>query len=275
MIPINSIFHESCIETMHKMQSEFVDLTVTSPPYDNLRDYNGFKFDLHQIIKNLNNVTKTGGVIVWIVGDATIGGSETGTSFKQALSFMDYGFLLHDTMIYMKDNPTPVGGSTRYYQSFEYMFVFSKGKPKTFNPILEPRRNKHNDKRTVRIKPVTRNKAGDFKKNKVGVKEIVKIQNVWNYVVGGGHAAENSIAHEHPAIFPESLVKDHIVSWSNKNDMVYDPFIGSGTTAVVAKRLGRNFLGSEISAEYCDIATTRLQSCERICVEQPTLWNNI
>lgn len=257
---INKIYQEDCIETMKKMPSDFIDLTITSPPYDNLRDYNGFTFDVEQVIKNLHRVTKQGGLVVWVVGDSTVKGSETGTSFKQALSFMDNGFLLHDTMIYMKDNPPPVGGNTRYYQAFEYMFVFSKGKPKTFNPILEPRRNKHNDKRTVRIRPVTRNKAGDFKHKEVHVKETVKIQNVWSYVVSGGSVAENNIAHKHPAIFPESMVRDHIVSWSNENDLVYDPFMGSGTTAVVAKRLGRNFIGSEVSKDYCDISTVRMET---------------
>ena len=256
----NKIYQEDCIETMKKMPPDFIDLTITSPPYDNLRDYKGFAFDVDQVIKNLHRVTKHGGLVVWVVGDATIKGSETGTSFKQALSFMNNGFLLHDTMIYMKDNPVPVGGNTRYYQAFEYMFVFSKGKLKTFNPILEPRRNKHNDKRTVRTRPVVRNKAGEFKHKQIFVKDIVKIQNVWSYVVGGGHAAENNIAHKHPAIFPEPMVRDHIVSWSNENDLVYDPFMGSGTTAVVAKRLGRNFIGSEISKDYCDISTVRLEA---------------
>ena len=256
----NKIYQEDCIETMKKMPDGLIDLTITSPPYDNLRDYNGFEFDVDQVIKNLYRITKQGGLVVWIVGDATIKGSETGTSFKQALSFMDHGFLIHDTMIYWKDNPPPVGGSTRYYQSFEYMFVFSKGKTKTFNPILEPRRNKHNDKRTVRTRPVTRNKAGEFKHKEVHVKDIVKIQNVWSYVVSGGSVAKNNIAHQHPAIFPEPLVRDHIVSWSNENDLVYDPFMGSGTTAVVAKRLDRNFIGSEISKDYCDISMVRLKT---------------
>ena len=253
----NKVYNQDCIETMQSMPDDFVDLTVTSPPYDNLRTYNGYEFDVGRVIKNLYRVTKEGGVVVWVVGDATIGGSETGTSFKQALSFMNHGFLLHDTMIYMKDNPPPTGGSTRYYQAFEYMFVFCKGSPKTFNPIIEPRRNKYNDKRTVRIRPVTRNKDGGFQNKMVFVQDEVKIQNVWSYTVSGGSMSEDKIAHKHPAIFPESLVRDHIISWSNEGELVYDPFIGSGTTAVVAKRLKRNFAGSEISKEYHDIFMSR------------------
>lgn len=163
----NTIYCENCIETMRKMSSNFVDLTVTSPPYDNLRNYNGYSFDFETIAKELYRVTKEGGVVVWIVGDATVKGSETGTSFKQALYFKEIGFNLHDTMIYMKDNPPPTGGDKRYYQAFEYCFVLSKGTPKTFNPIVEERRNKWNDKRTVRTRPVTRNKAGIFVEKQV------------------------------------------------------------------------------------------------------------
>lgn len=255
---INCIHNENCLDTMAQMSDNFVDLTVTSPPYDNLRNYNGYSFDFETIAKELYRVTKEGGVVVWIVGDATVKGSETGTSFKQALYFKEIGFNLHDTMIYMKDNPPPVGGDKRYYQAFEYCFVLSKGTPKTFNPIVEERRNKWNDKRTVRTRPVTRNKAGIFVEKEVKIEGLVRLQNVWSYVVSGGSVSEEMFAHEHPAIFPESLCRDHIISWSNEGDLVYDPFMGSGTTAKMSILNGRQYLGSEISQEYCDIAQRRL-----------------
>lgn len=253
------IYCEDCIQTMRKLPEGSIDLTVTSPPYDNLRDYNGYSFDFETVAKELYRVTKHGGVVVWIVGDATVKGSESGTSFRQALFFKEVGFNLHDTMIYMKDNPPPTGGDRRYHQAFEYCFVLTKGSPKTFNPIVEERRNKWNDKRTVRNRPVTRNKAGAFTSKQVKIEGMVKLQNVWSYVVSGGSVSEEMFAHEHPAIFPESLCRDHIVSWSNEGDLVYDPFMGSGTTAKVAAQHKRRYLGSEISQTYCDLAQRRLR----------------
>jgi len=197
-----------------------------------------------------------------VVGDATIKGSETGTSFKQALYFMEIGFNLHDTMIYHKDNPPPVGGNNRYYQGFEYMFVFSKGKPKTFNPLARKRRNKWNDNRTVRYRGVTRNQDGEFVKKEIKVKKIVKLNNVWKYMVGGGISTSDKEAFKHPAIFPEQLANDHILSWSNPNDIVLDPMCGSGTTCKMAKINNRQFIGIDISPEYCKIAKERLDVVE-------------
>jgi DNA modification methylase len=256
-IQINNLYCENCLVTMDKMPDNFIDLTVTSPPYDDLREYNGYEFEFKTIANELYRVTKEGGIIVWIVSDATINGSETGTSFNQANYFKSIGFNIHDTMIYLKDNPVPVGGNNRYYQHFEYMFVFSKGKPKTFNPITMERRNKWNDKRTERIKGFNRNKQGEFNKKKVSLTGEVKIGNVWKYVVGGGNSVPYGV--KHPAVFPEKIVKDHIISWSNEGDIVYDPFMGSGTTAVVALNNNRKWIGSEISKEYCEISNERIK----------------
>jgi DNA modification methylase len=256
-VEINKCYNENCLDTMSRMPDCFVDLTVTSPPYDNLRAYNGYSFDFEAIAKELFRVTKQGGVVVWVVGDATIKGSETGTSFRQALEFVNCGFNLHDTMIYQKDNPPPVGGSNRYYQHFEYMFVFSKGRPKTFKPIKRKRRNKYNDKRTERVKGFNRDINGNFTKKKVSCcVGDVKIGNIWKYVVGGGNSVEYGI--KHPATFPEQLANDHIISWSNEGDLVYDPFMGSGTTAKMAIINKRNWIGSEISDEYCKIIERRI-----------------
>ena len=137
MIELNKIYNEDCLEGMRGIPDGSVDLTVTAPPYDNLRTYNGFAWDFEGVAKELFRVTKHGGVVVWVVGDQTIKGNETGTLFRQALFFKDCGFNLHDTMIWKKTNPIPLTHN-RFEQSFEYMFVFSKGSPKTFNPIKIP-----------------------------------------------------------------------------------------------------------------------------------------
>jgi DNA modification methylase len=247
---INEIYNENCLDTMKRMPDNFIDLTVTSPPYDNLRTYKGFVFPFEDIAKELFRVTKVGGVVVWVVGDATINGSETGTSFKQALFFMDCGFRLHDTMIYYKTHSTPLTHN-RYEQYFEYMFVFSKGKPKAFNPILE-NTVRAGDKH-IRTKANKENGSAMRSRQEYSIyKETKIIRNVW-------HITPNNTRHEHPAIFPERLAHDHIISWSNEGDLVYDPFMGSGTTAKMAILNKRNYIGSEISSEYCEIIKKRLE----------------
>jgi len=259
-MPKIDLRHGDCLKMLKDIPDGSIELTVTSPPYDNLRSYNGNN-DLWSehvwktVIKNLFRVTKDGGVVVWIVADATIKGSETGTSFKQALWARECGFNLHDTMIYQKDNPPPVGGNNRYYQAFEYMFVWSKKSP-ILNPIKRTRRNKYNDKRTERIKGFTRNKDGVFSKKKVSLIGNVKINNVWKYIVGGGNSVEYGT--QHPAGFPEKLANDHIISWSNEGDTVLDPFMGSGTTGKMAILNNRNFIGIELDEEYFKIAEKRI-----------------
>lgn len=244
-----------CAEVMAKMPAESVDLTVTSPPYDNLRTYNGYSFDFEKIAKELYRITKPGGVIVWVVGDATINGSETGTSFRQALYFKDIGFNLHDTMIYQKS--TPPLSHNRYEQNFEYMFVFSKGRPNTFNGIRVPRKYKDNRKN----KAFGRNKDNSRDYGYATNNQTVLKTNVWNIFAGGG--SSDKIASKHPAIFPEQLANDHIISWSNPGDVVLDPFMGSGTTGKMALLNGRKFIGIEISEEYYRIAQNRIKNIQQ------------
>ena len=265
MLESNKIYCMDCLDGMRELDDSCVDLVVTSPPYDSLRTYNGFNFDeakQTQIINQIFRVLKDGGVAVWVVGDGTVDGSETGTSFKQALKFMDIGFKLHDTMIYQKHNPTPnTGNGVRYQQSFEYMFVFSKGKPKTVHLLTEPRRNECNDRRTVRMIRRQRNVDGDFEEeHKYEIKSIVPKSNIWNYKVGLYNTTSDKIAFSHPAIFPEQLAIDHILSWSDENDLILDPFMGSGTVAKACVVTNRRYIGFEISQEYCDIAETRLKN---------------
>ncbi len=249
---INKIYNENCLVTLSKMPDNFIDFVITSPPYDDIRTYNGYKFEFEKISKELFRVLKIGGVIIWVVGDSTIKGSESGTSFRQALYFKEIGFRLHDTMIYYKNNPMPQTGK-RYHQHFEYMFALSKEGPKTFNPLTEP--TKYQGLANMK----NRGQDGELNYEKVERTKSKKVGNVFFYSIGGGISTKDKIAYKHPAIFPEKLVVDQITSWTNENDLVYDPFMGSGTTAKIAHILNRNWIGSEISEEYVRIAEERLK----------------
>lgn len=252
---INRMYNENCLDTMVRMPDNFIDLTVTSPPYDNLRTYNDNIDETwgertwSLIIEDLYRVTKDGGVVVWVVGDATIDGSETGTSFKQALFFKEVGFNLHDTMIWRRR--TIPQNSNRYEPSFEYMFVLSKNKPKVFNPIKT--KAKYHDKR--KHKSFQRDINGEHLKADFIRNDMVTIENIWDLPNRGN----DKIAHEHPAIYPAKLAYQHIISWSSEGDLIYDPFMGSGTTAKAAISANRQWIGSEISKEYCDIIEKRLR----------------
>ena len=246
------IYNEDCLITMGRMSDSIIDFVITSPPYDEIRNYNGYKFEFKKIANELFRVVKDGAVIIWVVADATIEGSETGTSFQQALYFKEIGFRLHDTMIYYKNNPMPQTGN-RYHQHFEYMFAFSKGTPKTFNPITEPTKYKG----LANMKNRGQNGSLDYEKVERTTEK--KVGNVFFYSIGGGISTKDKIAYNHPAIFPEQLVVDQMKTWSNENDLVYDPFMGSGTTAKIAHLLNRDWLGSEISNEYVQIAYERMK----------------
>jgi site-specific DNA-methyltransferase (adenine-specific) len=201
-------------------------------------------------------VTKPGGVVVWVVGDATIKGSETGTSFRQALYFMQRGFFLHDTMIYQKTG-CAMPAKNRYLSNFEYMFVFSKGKPKTYNLICD-RKNRFPERWGKGRKVRRPDGSWSFRENYVA-KEFGRRFNVWKYNNGGqGYGSSDSFAYKHPATFPEALANDHILSWSNEGDTVLDCFVGSGTTPKMAKLLNRHYIGIDISAEYVALAEQRL-----------------
>ena len=249
-LELNKIYCESNLDTMAKMPDNFIDLTVTSPPYDDLRDYKGYSFPFEDITKELYRVTKEGGVVVWVVSDATIKGSETGTSFKQALYFKECGFNLHDTMIYKRFASNPP--TNRYFQNFEYMFVFSKGKISKTN-LLKDRKNNNlkagGDNTRQKDGSVKKGKKTGMKLNEYGIRE-----NIWEYQCQ--HSLDKT---NHPAVFPENLVRDHIYTWSDEGDLVYDCFMGSGTTAKMAHIYKRRWIGSDISKEYVDIANKRLK----------------
>jgi DNA modification methylase len=257
-LPANKVVLGDCLKTIRSFPDKCIDLTVTSPPYDNLMTYKTklsqkeYRFDATKIIGELFRITKDGGIVVWVVGDATLKGSETGSSFCQALRFKEVGFNLHDTMIWLKTNPMPSFKAPRYNQAFEYMFVLSKGTPKTFNPIQEKCKGAGGTYKSVKVmgsrnKPVRRLLVVPKKK-----KETKNLSNVWPL----GHAARN---YGHPAVFPESLAERHILTWSNKGDIILDLFMGSGTTAVMAIKNDRNYIGCEISKSYKKITEERIK----------------
>jgi DNA modification methylase len=261
----NKIIEGNCVEVMKKFSDEVIDLTVTSPPYDDLRNYKGFVFPFEDIAKELYRITKQGGVVVWVVNDATIEGSETGTSFKQALYFKEIGFNLHDTMIFRKKNPIPQIYRKRYNNEFEFMFVFSKGVVKTHNPLMVDCMHAGLELNGTTYKNYSKNEQVREKMAKPVKDKKIK-GNIWEYVVG--KKQEDQEAKGHPAPFPCELVRDHIKSWTNQGDIVFDPMCGSGTTARVACEMGREYIGIDISKEYCEIARERV----KLIADQPALF---
>lgn len=250
-LELNRIYQFNCVEGMKLLPDKCIDLTVTSPPYDNLRSYKGYSFEFEAVANGLYRITKEGGVVVWVVNDATIKGNETGTSFKQALYFKEVGFNLHDTMIYQKASQPRQNKAKRYEQQFEYMFIFSKGTPKTFNMLTVPTKNAGK-----KVDRTCRDGGKDeLQKSSSIVAETKRRDNIWFY---GSKRNETG----HPAIFPEQLSEDHIISWSNQGDIIFDPFMGSGTVAKMAALNKRKYIGFEISQEYIEMANKRLDNLE-------------
>ena len=245
---VNKCYNENCLDTMSRMPDNFIDLTVTSPPYDNLRTYNGYSFDFESIAKELYRVTKQGGVVVWNVNDSTKDGSESCTSYRQVLFFKGLGFNV-ETMIWEKTGSGCLGSNLFYGQNFEFMFVLTKGKPKTTNLICDLENKVKSG--TVKVNS-SLDQSGKGTIRVVERKPFGKRNNIWRFDTQKGS--------DHPAPFPEQLANDHIISWSNEGDLVYDPFMGSGTTAKMAILNNRNWVGSEMSEEYCKIIESRIEN---------------
>jgi site-specific DNA-methyltransferase (adenine-specific) len=266
----NQIYNQNCIEGMNAMNAESVDLCITSPPYDDLRTYNDsskWDFNVFQdVAQALTRVLKPGGVIMWNVGDSTINGSETGSSFRQALYFMEScGLKLHDTMIYEKTGSAYCSGpkSVRYTQIFEYCFILSKGKPKTIN-LIQDKPNKWAGI-TSWGNAKTRKKDGDMHdpgRKSNPIREFGVRTNIWRIKNSGGFGQSSKESYKHPATMPEELAQDHIITWSNPGDLVIDPFMGSGTTAAMAIQTERNYIGFEIDDEYYKLCQSRLTKLE-------------
>ena len=250
-----NIYNNNCLDYLKSLPDNSIKFTLTSPPYDDIRDYNGYSFPFEDIAKELWRTTKLGGVIAWNVADATVKGSETGTSMRQALYFMSLGFRLHDTMIYAKKNPMPAGvSSKRYHQAWEYVFILSKDAPETFNPIMVKAKFGH-----LEANMKHRGKDGEIKYTKTKRNEFTKVRNIFEYNIGGGHSTKDKVAFGHPALMPEQLAHDMITTWTNEGDAVFDPFTGAGTTAKMCLLANRKFHGSELSLEYCELIKTRIE----------------
>lgn len=259
---LSKINNDDCIKFMKRLPDNCIDLTVTSPPYDDLRDYeNKLVWDFNtfrKVARELYRVTKKGGVVVWVIGDKTDKGNKSLTSFKHALYFQEVGFNIYDVIIYEKAGSGPPHPN-RYFNSFEYMFVMSKGKPKSVN-LLKDKKNSCAGMST--FGDITRReKDGSLtNKGKKVINEFGVRTNIWRYNNGKGFSSKDKIAYEHPATFPEKLVEDHIKSWSNPGDVVFDPFGGSGTTAKVSIELDRKWLYVEKVEKYCDVAKRRIEN---------------
>lgn len=238
-----------CLGLMKQISDNSIDLIVTSPPYDDLRIYNGYHFDFENIAKELYRITKDGGVVVWNVNDKTKNGTKSLTSFKQAIIFNDIGFNINDVMIWKKTNPMPQVKQPRYNQCFEYMFIFSKGKPKTFNPIMVDCKSADKQYKST-CKKITQGKERVYKEFNINKQKVS--DNIWEFAV-----SQNKT--NHPAVFPLELPLKHILSWTNENDIVLDPFMGSGTTMIACVKTNRHYIGFDISKEYYDIASERIE----------------
>jgi len=266
----NEVYQMNCIDGMNAMDAESVDLCVTSPPYDDLRTYNdSSKWDFNvfkDVAHALTRVLKPGGVIMWNVGDATINGGESGSSFRQTLYFMEEcGLRLHDTMIYEKSGIAFAAGphSVRYSQAFEYCFILSKGKPKTVNIIMDKKNKWAGISSWGNAK--ARKKTGELEnagKKSKETREFGARTNIWRIVNSGGFGQSSKEAYKHPATMPEELARGHIITWSNPGDLVIDPFMGSGTTAAMAIAENRNYIGFEIDEEYYNLCQSRMKTLD-------------
>ena len=255
---VNRVWHASAENLLAVIPDEAVDLIVTSPPYDNLRTYQGYTWDFERIARESYRVLKRGGVLVWVVGDATVNGSETLTSFRQALYFRDVvGFRMHDTMIWEKDSATYIRNTRRYAPIFEYMFIFTKGEVATFNPLYQ--RNKLAGVEAIASRRQRNGKNVQYRDGKTPVKQENMMSNIWKISTGYMRLTADRAAYTHPAMFPEELARRHILTWSNPGDLVLDYFVGSGTTAKMARNTKRRYIVGDLSADYCAIARDRLR----------------
>lgn len=265
---INKIYNENCLDTMKRMPDNFIDLVVCSPPYDGIRSYEtgiGLEWNFEAfkpIAKELSRVIKQGRCIIWVVGDGCIDGSESLSSFKQAIYFKEEcGLNVHDTMIYAKKG-FAFPSKNRYNQVFEYMFIFSKGKPEVFNPIMD-RKNKWTKRWSTKSYKTMQDGNKEIRIRPVDYAEYGMRTNIWQYHTNAGNVnPEWDILKGHPAIMNIDIAKDHIISWSNEGDLIYDPFMGSGTTAKASVVLKRNYIGSEVSEVYMDIINKRLSNAQ-------------
>ena len=254
---INSIICGDSAEVLKNFPDNSIDMVVTSPPYDGLRDYNGFSLDLHKIGKEIYRVLKDGGIAVMVIQDATKDFAKSLTSFRTIVDWCDnVGFRLFETVIYHKNGTEGAWWKQRFRVDHEYMPIFMKGKkPQYFNkePLKIP--SKHGGK----VMSGSGNRRTDGTLSETVRRPINTMKcrgTVWDYLMAGD---KNPLKRKHPAVFPDKIPYDCIQCFCPEGGLVLDPFIGCGSTAVMAKVLGRNYIGIDISREYCDLAEERIE----------------
>ena len=253
-----TLYHGRNEEVLPELENEFADACITSPPYDDLRVYGGHGWNFQLSAKAIARALKPGGILVWIVGDESNGWCESLASFKQAISFVDdHGLCLLDTMIYEKSTVFERHGHRTYPQAFEYMFVFSRGRPRAFNVIRDRPNSQAGNKITGTVRKPEGHTVPSHSCGRI-VRDFSARSNVWRYTVGYGHTTTDRAAYAHPAMMPEALARDHIVSWTFPGDLILDPFAGAGTTLKMAKEQERRAIGIEAEERYCEIAANRL-----------------
>ncbi len=255
----NKIILSDCRDGMAALSNECIPFTLTSPPYDGLRTYDGLAdWNFMDVAKELYRITMQGGVVVWVVQEQIIDGSESGETSRQRLAFANIGFRLHHTMVMGK-----LGGiqfsSNRYGRPLEYAFILSKGPPRYFNPLRD-----RPNKEAGRVKVfLNRNRDGSFAPVKrTQVHPYGLRGSIWFYPTGKNNSAKEDYAFEHPALMPEQMAEDDILSWTKVGDLVFNPFAGAGTALKMALLNHRSYLGFEINPKYVEIARRRLREAE-------------
>ncbi len=256
-LPLNKIICGDCVEVLKSIPDNSIDLVVTSPPYDGIRKYNGFSFNLHSTGKELFRVLKDGGIIAMVIQDQTKNFGKSLTSFKTIIDWCEnVGFKLFETIIYKKHGAEGAWWTKRFRVDHEYIPIFLKGeRPAYFNkePLKIP--SKHGGKTMTGC--ATRLTNGKTLKSKrVFINPMKCRGTLWDYTTCGDGTR---LKHQHPATFPDKIPVDFIRCFCPKNGIVLDPFIGSGTTALAAIQLNRNYIGIDISKEYCELAKKRIR----------------
>jgi site-specific DNA-methyltransferase (adenine-specific) len=259
-LELNKIYCMDCLEGMRKLPDDSIDLVVTSPPYDNLRTYKGFSVDLHSTGKEAYRVLKDGGIAVMVIQDQTKAFAKTLTSFRLIIDWCDnIGFRLFETIIYRKYGTEGAWWKARFRVDHEYMPIFLKGKkPQYFNKKLLMVPSKHGGE--ILTGSGNRRTTGETTKTVTRPINPTKCRGtIWDYLMAGD---KDPLKRKHPAPFPDQIPIDFITCFCPPKGIVLDPFIGSGSTAVAAKKLGRHYIGFEITPEYCEIAEQRTKRAE-------------
>lgn len=254
---LNSIICGDAADILKRIPSDSIDLVVTSPPYDDLRNYNGYSVDLHIVGTQLYRVLKNGGIVAMVIQDSTKNYGKSLTSFRTIVDWCDnIGFKLFETCIYHKNGTEGAWWKNRFRVDHEYMPIFLKGdKPQYFNkePLKIP--SKHGGK----VMSGSGNRRTDGTTTPIVRREINPMKcrgTVWDYLMAGD---KNPLKRKHPAVFPDKIPFDFIQCFCPEEGVVLDPFVGCGSTAVMAKVLDRNYIGIDISKEYCDLAEERIK----------------